>query len=288
MSGAVNFTPSAMVDGWRRAWRRAWPSHCLACGGRGTGGRDLCAACHAGLPWLRTACPRCALPLPTPESVCGECLRAAFDQGRPPLQAVHAAFVYARPLDRLLPRFKFHGDLAAGRLLAALMGETAPPFPRDAVIVPVPLHRQRLRMRGSDQALVLAKPLAVPCGGEGVAQRRHRASGGVGVRASAVSCLRLWVRGHLRLDASKHGRCCSPNKDRSCRHAAEEPRQMDIRRLTQPEIQAGAAEDQRPCAKASSCDRHELRNLFPRHGRRNISFPTRTPDRDHISNEPVP
>ena len=164
MSGAVNFTPSAMVDGWRRAWRRAWPSHCLACGGRGTGGRDLCAACHAGLPWLRTACPRCALPLPTPESVCGECLRAAFDQGRPPLQAVHAAFVYARPLDRLLPRFKFHGDLAAGRLLAALMGEAAPPFPRDAVIVPVPLHRQRLRMRGYDQALELAKPLAVTCG----------------------------------------------------------------------------------------------------------------------------
>ena len=163
MSGAVNFMPSAMVDGWRRAWRRAWPSHCLACGGRGTGGRDLCAACHAGLPWLETACPRCALPLPAPGSVCGECLRAAFDQGKSPLQAVHAAFVYARPLDRLLPRFKFHGDLAAGRLLAALMGETAPPFPRDAVIVPVPLHRQRLRMRGYDQALELAKPLAAAC-----------------------------------------------------------------------------------------------------------------------------
>ena len=160
MSGAVNFTPSAMVDGWRRAWRRAWPSHCLACGGRGTGGRDLCAACHAGLPWLRTACPRCALPVPTPGAVCGECLRARLDSSRPPLDAIHAAFLYARPLDRLLPRFKFHGDLAAGRLLAGLMCEAAPGFARDAAIVPVPLHRKRLRGRGYDQALELAKPLA--------------------------------------------------------------------------------------------------------------------------------
>ncbi|GAA5001808.1 double zinc ribbon domain-containing protein [Pseudoluteimonas lycopersici] len=159
MPGAVNFTTMAMVDGWRRAWRRAWPAHCLACGGRGAAGRDLCAACHAGLPWLRTACPRCALPLPTPGSVCGECLHRP-----PPLDAIHAAFLYAPPLDRLLPRFKFHGDLAAGRLLAALMRETAPSFPHDAVIVPVPLHRKRLRMRGYDQALELAKPLAATCG----------------------------------------------------------------------------------------------------------------------------
>jgi ComF family protein len=159
MPGAVNFKPISMVDGWRRVWRRAWPAHCLACGGRGAGGRDLCAACHCGLPWLRSACPRCALPLPTPGSVCGECLRDP-----PPLDAIHAAFLYAPPLDRLLPRFKFHGDLAAGRLLAALMCETAPSMPNDAVIVPIPLHRKRLRQRGYDQALELAKPLAAACG----------------------------------------------------------------------------------------------------------------------------
>lgn len=159
MPGAVNFKAISMVDGWRRAWRRAWPAHCLACGGRGEAGRDLCAACHAGLPRLRTACLRCALPLPMPGSVCGECLRSA-----PPLDAVHAAFVYAPPLDRLLPRFKFHGDLAAGRLLAALMCEATPRFPPDAAIVPVPLHRKRLRQRGYDQALELAKPLASTSG----------------------------------------------------------------------------------------------------------------------------
>jgi ComF family protein len=97
--------------------------------------------------------------LPTPAEACGECL-----SNPPPLDAVHATFLYAPPLDRLLPRFKFHGDLAAGRLLAALMCDAAPRFPRDAAIVPLPLHRARLRMRGYDQALELAKPLSSACG----------------------------------------------------------------------------------------------------------------------------
>ena len=158
MPDAARFLPPAWLKGWHRSARRAWPSHCLACGGRGADGRDLCCACLAGLPWLQHACRQCALPLPTPGSVCGECLRSP-----PPLDAIHAGFLYAAPLDRLLPRFKFHGDLAAGRLLAALMCETAPSLPPDAAIVPVPLHRKRLRMRGYDQALELAKPLARAC-----------------------------------------------------------------------------------------------------------------------------
>jgi predicted amidophosphoribosyltransferase len=48
--------------------------------------------------------------------ICGHCLR------RPRvLSEVHAACIYRAPLDRLLPRFKFHRDLAAGRLLATMM-----------------------------------------------------------------------------------------------------------------------------------------------------------------------
>jgi len=132
-----------------------WPSRCLACGERGQAGLDLCRCCAAALPWNRIACPTCALPLPAPAGACGACLRRP-----PPLDTVHAAFVYARPLDRLLPRFKFHGDLAAGRLLSQLMGKACAPWPRPDALVAVPLHRSRLRQRGYDQALELARPLA--------------------------------------------------------------------------------------------------------------------------------
>ncbi|MDR7070785.1 ComF family protein [Pseudoxanthomonas japonensis] len=71
-----------------------------------------------------------------------------------------AVFVYGFPLDRLVPRFKFHRDLAAGRLMAGLMTQALASAPRPDAIVPVPLHSRRLRERGYDQALELARPLA--------------------------------------------------------------------------------------------------------------------------------
>jgi ComF family protein len=143
------------VDQWlRQAARTLFSPRCLLCAEAGHAGRDLCAACTRALPWNRSACLRCAIPLPA-AAVCGACL-----QKPPPLDETHAAFVYGFPLDRLVPRFKFHHDLAAGRLLAELMAEYFLALPAPDALVPVPLHRERLRQRGYDQALELAKPLA--------------------------------------------------------------------------------------------------------------------------------
>ncbi len=56
---------------------------------------------------------------------------------------------------------KFHGDLASARLLAALMARSLAGAERPQALVPVPLHGSRLRVRGYDQALELARPLAL-------------------------------------------------------------------------------------------------------------------------------
>ncbi|WP_460713139.1 ComF family protein [Lysobacter terrae] len=145
-----------------------WPSRCLVCEAPGIEGMDLCPACCDELPWNACACPRCALPSAVAET-CGDCLRreaALRQRGRlpadlsPALDGVHASFVYAAPIDRLLPRFKFHRDLAAGALLSQLMAEATEDLPRPDALVPIPLHRARLRRRGYDQALELARPLA--------------------------------------------------------------------------------------------------------------------------------
>lgn len=155
MSNAVNQTTAGKVDGrgdapapWLFALR------CLVCGESGANGRDLCAACSSALPFQGASCLRCALPLPRSDT-CGSCL-----QRPPPLAEAHAVFDYAFPLDRLLPRLKFHGDLAAGRVLAQAMAARCALLPRPDAIVPVPLHRARLRRRGYDQARELAAPLA--------------------------------------------------------------------------------------------------------------------------------
>ena len=191
MTFAVNQTWATSVDELRarlQYWLRLdparllWPRQCLACGDPGLDGLDLCGACAAQLPWNRRACAGCALPLPSADPstsalphaaspppgavlpsaiLCGTCLRRrATGRRRPVLDAVHAACVYAAPVDRLLPRFKFHRDLAAGALLAQLMADAFAHRPRPAALVPVPLHRSRLRRRGYDQALELSRPLA--------------------------------------------------------------------------------------------------------------------------------
>ena len=157
---SVNKIISRKVYGW---WSRLGevllPLRCLICAEPGTNGCDLCAACRAGLPWNRHACVQCALPWAErdgPAARCGACLRLAVS----PLQQTRAGFVYARPIDGLVRRFKFHQDLAAGHLLSSLMAEPLRAASLPLAIVPVPLHPARLRQRGYDQALELARPLA--------------------------------------------------------------------------------------------------------------------------------
>lgn len=145
------------VDGWRRRFRLALlPARCLICAERGSNGLDLCARCAQALPFNPPACLQCALALQE-NSICGACLRAP-----PPLSVTHAAFRYDFPVNRLIPRLKFHHDLAAGRLLSELMTAawSAAKVDIPMAFIPVPLHARRLRERGYDQALELARPLA--------------------------------------------------------------------------------------------------------------------------------
>ena len=131
------------------------PWRCLLCAAAGTKGMDLCASCMKDMPRNASCCARCALPLPLAAAMCGQCLRRA-----PPWHGAWAPFRYGWPLDRLETRFKFGDDLAAGRTLAALWRSEPVPPDLPALIVPVPLHRSRLRQRGYNQALELARPLA--------------------------------------------------------------------------------------------------------------------------------
>ena len=173
---AVNFAKPAWVDGLRRRLAFALlPPQCLLCGQRSDAARDLCVACTADLMRNAVCCPRCALPLAAPAPLCGECLAS-----EPPFSAGCAPFLYLAPLDQLVTRLKFGRSLAAGRVLSELWLDAlrAAPPPRPDALLPVPLHAARLRERGYNQALELARPLAR---GLGIALRpdllvRHRAT----------------------------------------------------------------------------------------------------------------
>jgi ComF family protein len=166
-----------------RRWLYAAP--CLLCGagtGRGAGG--LCRGCRADLPWRGPACRRCGKELAV-AGVCGACLHD------PPAQEeLVCPFDYAAPLDHLVRRLKFGGDLACARLLGQLMAAHVARSAacRPELIIPMPLHRRRLAGRGFNQALELARPLArrlgVPI--EASACIRHRATAEQSTLAAAA------------------------------------------------------------------------------------------------------
>lgn len=113
------------------------PPRCLLCGGPARG-LELCAGCDADLPRIPA---RRSAPLPPP--------------------VVLVPFHYSFPLDRLILATKFAGNLAAGTMIGELLARTVlqrgHPLPDG--LVPVPLHADRLRERGYNQATVLAEVL---------------------------------------------------------------------------------------------------------------------------------
>jgi ComF family protein len=124
---------------------------CYVCRGQARG--LLCAACLAELPRLPEAlCPRCALPAPS-GALCGRCLAEP-----PQYDATVAVLAYDFPADVLVHALKFRGELSLAPLLAGLLKERIDSQPMH-LLVPVPLSAERLRRRGYNQALEIARYL---------------------------------------------------------------------------------------------------------------------------------
>ena len=149
-----------MLHSWLESIHNTFYSPvCLLCGQQTQAKRDICSGCERDLPWNRYACQRCAAPLPADQEtgVCGHCLRHP-----PAWQAATSPLRYAWPLDQLIQRFKFKADLATGKLLGGLLAEylAADSTPQPDCLIPVPLHPARLKERGFNQALELARPVS--------------------------------------------------------------------------------------------------------------------------------
>lgn len=123
---------------------------CLLCGV--AAGDDFCSPCRESLPHLPAQhCVVCALPV-TESAICGACLAnpPAFDSSV-------AAVNYAFPVDALLHSFKYQANLAIAPVLAELLAAQIDTDALPDVIVPMPLHATRLRERGFNQALEIAR-----------------------------------------------------------------------------------------------------------------------------------
>lgn len=123
------------------------------------------AWCRGGARWLAGSCLLCDAPAGPVPNLCRDCRRALPDPvSLDPDRIV--ALPYVAPATHLVHAMKFEASLAAaltlGELLARAVCEAlarARADPPEA-IVPVPLHPGRLRARGFNQSLELARPVA--------------------------------------------------------------------------------------------------------------------------------
>lgn len=163
------------------------PRRCLLCRLSSDTAGPLCSGCEQDLPWLDHCCSRCAEPLPikTGQTTCGQC------QKHPPaFQHCFAPLRYEFPLDSLIQSFKDSADIPKVRLLADLFIQrwqlSAQASQPPELLIPVPLHRNRLYQRGFNQSLELAdrlgRLLSIPVNNQ-ACQRRVDTPHQVGLEA---------------------------------------------------------------------------------------------------------
>jgi len=145
-----------MVYNWLKnthSW--LFPMYCELCRAPTHNGHAICPDCDQELPWLAPGCPTCA----TPRSAgAAPTLCATCRQTPPFLDGCHALFDYRAPVDQWIRNIKFHQQLTLAKMLGRLLAEHVPEGD-NATLIPVPLHPRRLRQRGFNQALEIARPL---------------------------------------------------------------------------------------------------------------------------------
>nr|WP_058513979.1 ComF family protein [Legionella santicrucis] len=116
------------------------------------------------MPLLGPGCRHCAYPLPdTHFLVCGHCIKKP-----PSFDRAIINYTFEEPLRSLLHQFKYHDGLYLTSFLSHLIFKSlSSQADMPQCLLPVPMHPQRIKRRGFNQAAVLARSLAkklqLPC-----------------------------------------------------------------------------------------------------------------------------
>jgi ComF family protein len=140
-----------------------FPPQCMACGKVLREGKlSFCPDCFSQIEFIRSPlCLLCGQPFSEPgegDHICGDCLLAA-----PAFSVARALGQYERVLMDVIHRFKYGGKTSLGERLGEFMADYRYPslaITDYSLIMPVPLHPRRLRQRGFNQALILAREIS--------------------------------------------------------------------------------------------------------------------------------
>ena len=135
-----------------------FPPRCLCCDTPMANPATLlfCTDCLAAIDFIKTPlCPCCGRAFPDAAGdnhLCGNCLT------KPPhFNSARAVAHYHQPLADAIHAFKYNGKTYGLASLAKLAEQIEPPVAQTDLIIPVPLHPKRLRERGFNQSLLMAR-----------------------------------------------------------------------------------------------------------------------------------
>lgn len=137
---------------------------CMLCQQTQHHAHPVCAECEALFVPLGPACQHCARPLPdTPHLPCGHCL-----QHKPEIDSVITALRFDEPFRNVLHTFKYREGFFLTTFLTHLMLKA---YQQDQhatqCLIPIPIHPTRLKTRGFNQSVLLARKLSkalnIPC-----------------------------------------------------------------------------------------------------------------------------
>jgi ComF family protein len=139
-----------------------FPPLCAFCGTPLTedGQGEICPCCLGNIRFISPPiCPTCGLPFPMEvgeDHLCGQCLRTNWHFG-----IARAFGLYEGTIREAIHLLKYGGKAFLARHLAGLLDKGYPfiDYASYDLLVPVPLHRKRLRERGFNQALLLGNAI---------------------------------------------------------------------------------------------------------------------------------
>ena len=120
----------------------------------------LCPSCLSKVSFVVPPfCTRCGIPFASPKEeshLCGQCMESVATYG-----TARAICQFSGPIRRAIHAFKYENKTHLAKTLIGLMEKNRPSLDICAydLLVPIPLHKNRLRQRGYNQSLLLAREL---------------------------------------------------------------------------------------------------------------------------------
>jgi ComF family protein len=140
-----------------------FPPQCLACAEiiNQPASQIFCSLCLEKISFITDSfCPICGVPFlssPAESHICGNCLgnKPCYTQAR-------AVAGFETVIMDVIHKFKYGRNISIGNALGSFMANFSFPdfdFSEYSLLIPVPLHIKRLRERGFNQSILLAKKM---------------------------------------------------------------------------------------------------------------------------------